>query len=374
MKQRRPLGKKNRTFAWISCCALSLALPAGAWADTTPQKPAKQAQKPTDKAEEAKKRDAKQKFTEGREALNRGEYTTALVLFRTSQELYPSPGTLLNLALCEERLGMLGTAYLHFQEVQKLLPSDDERASIANTGALALQPRVPKLRIELAKGAPSDTVVTLSGRVLSTEELAADQYLDPGKAVVVVSAAGRPEKVYEATLVEGKRSTLTVEPGALPPPEPPTPPPLASSGIQAPAGNGAMAQGPQVGARPDIIILPPDPRLRMAAYIAGGIGLLGLGVGGVGGIAALIKKNEVDSICTDPVYCSGEGLEAERTGKSFAAMSTIGFSVGLVGAAAGVTLWLLSGGGPAEAKKTGGVVKNTSITLGMGRLGVQGQF
>lgn len=350
--------KRSARCLGIALCALAFGAEVKeVWADAVPaqQKPSKQAQKPLSKKEqEARKRDAKQKFSEGREAMNRGEYTSALVLFRTSQELYPSPGTLLNLALCEERLGLLGTAYLHLQEVQKLLPADDERASIANTGALSLEPRVPKLHIELVQGAPPDTTVSLGARVLSAEELSKDHYLDPGKVVVVVSASGRPDRVYESVLIEGKRSTLSVEPGALPKPEVKPPEMGVSNGVSLvpSVGNAGAIQGSMVPPKPDFVILPPDPRLRTAAYIAGGVGLLGLGVGGVSGIVALLKKNEVDTICTDPTYCSDEGLQAERTGKSAAIASTIGFSVGLVGAAAGVTLWVLSAGGRAEAKKS----------------------
>ncbi|HEU4534580.1 MAG TPA: tetratricopeptide repeat protein, partial [Polyangiaceae bacterium] len=44
-------------------------------------------------------------FREGREAMKRGDLDEACPKFSESQELDPSAGTLLNLALCEQRKG-----------------------------------------------------------------------------------------------------------------------------------------------------------------------------------------------------------------------------------------------------------------------------
>ena len=55
----------------------------------------------------------------------------------------PAPGTLLNLADCEEHLGRVASAEAHFVAVAAALPATDERRSVAQDRAAALAPRVP---------------------------------------------------------------------------------------------------------------------------------------------------------------------------------------------------------------------------------------
>src|SRR5580692_11189003 len=65
-------------------------------------------------------------FRKGREAAEKGDWATACPKFAESQRLDPAPGTLLNLADCEEHLGQLASAYEHFKTaVETMAPSDD---------------------------------------------------------------------------------------------------------------------------------------------------------------------------------------------------------------------------------------------------------
>src|SRR5262245_7736716 len=65
---------------------------------------------------------AKELFQQGREAVQVGDHAKALVLFRKSQALYPIPGTLLNMAICEEKVGEIASAWQHYHEVAAGLP------------------------------------------------------------------------------------------------------------------------------------------------------------------------------------------------------------------------------------------------------------
>jgi hypothetical protein len=49
-------------------------------------------------------------FREGRDAAKHGDLETACADFAESQRLDPAPGTLLNLAECEEKLGRVASA------------------------------------------------------------------------------------------------------------------------------------------------------------------------------------------------------------------------------------------------------------------------
>lgn len=320
--------------------------------------------------QDARKRDAKEKFLQGRDALNRGEYATALILFRTSHDLYPSPGTLLNLALCEERLGMLGSALQHFQEVARLLPPGDDRLSIARNGAAMIEPRVPRLRIEIAKGAPEGVSLSRDGAPMAAADLGKDLVLDPGKHMVVVKAPGRPDRPYEVTLVEGAREVLTVEPGIDPaasPRAPKLPEPARGQDRVAPSiGVGAATPSPD---RPDVDAKASNPR-RTAGFVVGGVGVVSLVVGATTGILAFSKKSEVDSLCPRSDVCSAEGIAAESTGKSLATASTITVVVGLVAASAGAALVLTSGG--SEPKRAAAIAP--LVLPGGAGLGAIGRF
>src|ERR1700679_1918479 len=72
-------------------------------------------------------READQLFREGREALEKGDLPRAADRFEHSQELDPSPGTLLNLAQVYEHLGKLVKALDLFEHARKQLPETDDR-------------------------------------------------------------------------------------------------------------------------------------------------------------------------------------------------------------------------------------------------------
>ncbi|MEO7330625.1 MAG: preprotein translocase subunit TatA, partial [Minicystis sp.] len=66
-------------------------------------------------------------FKEGRSAFDRHDFPTACAKFEQSQAADPAAGTLLNLALCEEKLGKLLPARAHAKEVLASLSPRDDR-------------------------------------------------------------------------------------------------------------------------------------------------------------------------------------------------------------------------------------------------------
>src|SRR5262245_45677325 len=88
-------------------------------------------------------------FREGRAAADAGNHEKACKKFAESNRLDPAPGTVFNLADCEEKLGHVATAWTLFREVTQKLPSSDERHRIAMARATALEPRLPKLSIRV---------------------------------------------------------------------------------------------------------------------------------------------------------------------------------------------------------------------------------
>jgi hypothetical protein len=297
-------------------------------------------------------KEADQLFQEGREALKKGDLPRAADRFEKSQELDPSPGTLLNLANVYEQLGKLVKALDLYEHARKQLPETDDRYPVARDGIAKLKPRIPTLKINIAAGSPVQMSVRVNGAPLAIESIGVDQPMDPGTVTVTTSAPGREEKSYEVTLKESSPQTLTVE-----------------------AGQRMVVAGPTQAAP------PPPPSGRPTAMQAAGIGALGVGatgivIGAVTGALAVVQKGDASSLCPKPSQCTGAGLEASGTGHALAAVSTGAFVVGLAGAGAGVVL-LIAG---RDRKPAGDAAQRPSAAVapwalpGGAGVGVSGRF
>jgi hypothetical protein len=279
---------------------------------------------------------AQEQFLKGRDAFKQGDYAGARALFQKSYELHPTPGVLLNLGLCEEQLGLVGSAWQRFQELTEQVPPSDERYRVAKQHASALEPRVPRLRIELAPGAPAGTSVRRDALVVAGKNLGAELPVDPGKHTIVVTAPGREDRSYEITIAEGKRETLTVEPGAE----------TAKSGTGDPPPAGTASSAPT--ATTTTTVPPPPPPSngrRTAGFILGGVGVAGLVVGGVTGGLTLAKTSDVEAMCPMPDRCTNEGVAIADSARTFGLVSTISFIAGGAFVGAGVVLVLTSKSG-----------------------------
>src|SRR4051812_20590270 len=74
------------------------------------------------RAQAADEQQAEVLFREGREAVDRGDFTTGCARFAGSLKLTQRPGPLLNLANCEEHQGHLVAALARWREGIALLP------------------------------------------------------------------------------------------------------------------------------------------------------------------------------------------------------------------------------------------------------------
>lgn len=293
------------------------------------------------------KASAQDQFRRGREALKQHDYATALKLFRQSQELLPTPGTLLNLANCEKELGLLVSARQHFQQALAQLPENDVgRTGFVKQSLAAIEPRVPRLQIKLSSAGVAGARVMLDDAVVATASLGTEIMVDPGKHVIVVSASNLPDRRYETTLQEGKSASITVEPGAresapppvvlAKPPPPPPPPPPSTSGQ------------------------------RIAGFVVGGIGIAGLGVGAVTGVLALSKKSELEKECPNAAACSAQGVAKASEGKRLSLVSTASLIAGGVGFGVGFILVLTGGSGQTPPTTIGLSPVPGGATIGLG--------
>jgi hypothetical protein len=81
-------------------------------------------------------------------------------------------------------------------------------------------------------------------------------------------------------------------------------------------------------------------RYRTAGYVSLGVGAAAGGVGVLGGLITMSAKKTADANCVGG--CNADGLDAESRGKTWSAVSTVGFVAGAVGLGAGAALILLA--------------------------------
>jgi hypothetical protein len=255
---------------------------------------------------------AEDQFRRGRELQTKKDYKRALDLFRESQALEPGRGKLLNMALCEQELGLFGSALKHFQELAPQLPPEDERVPIVKQHITELARRAPFVRVDLGGAASSRARVKVDGALVPDAALAAELPVDPGKHVVVASIDGGPEARYDVEVAEAQHKSVHVEGLGHAPAVEAAPVPEAS-------GDG------------------PSTR-RVAGFVVGGVGAAALVVGVITGAVALSDHASAVAGCPTHANCSLPVLDQASEGKALSAASTAMFVVGAAGVAAGAVL------------------------------------
>jgi len=106
---------------------------------------------------------------------------------------------------------------------------------------------------------------------------------------------------------------------------------------------------------------------RTVALVAGGLGLVGVGLGTAFGIASKSKHDEAASLCPQPQCESSAGVSAGQAAHANGNISTVAMIIGGVGLATGVVLWF-------TAPKAGASEAKTRVGLGLGRIEFNGAF
>lgn len=296
-------------------------------------------------------------FSEGRRLMEAGRYSDACPKFEASQRLDPGVGTMLNLAECYERTGRTASAWAEFREVISAARAADsaDREALARQKASALENKLSRLTITLSPEASATHGIEVrrDGNVVDPAELGSAIPVDPGKHVIEATAPGKAKWFSTLELpADGSQSTLTI-------------PPLE-----------AATESARQPAVTDPNSTPPEPAKanngsgqKVAAYVVGGVGIVGLGLGAVFGLQAMSKHDQLKTDCpTYPTCNTGDShiKDLNSSAKSAATLSTVAFIVGGVGVAAGVTLLLTAGPSSSE--------KSTALVIGPGSVAWKGTF
>lgn len=272
---------------------------------------------------------AEQLFNEARELVKAEKWEDACPKFEASLRYEAVLGTQLNLATCYEHVGKLASAWGLYRDAAELArkAGDAKRATYARTSAEALVPRLPKLRVSVADGAPEGLVVERDGVAMNPGEYGVALYVDPGAHEVVASAPGFVAFRQTMTLVEGKAETLAI-------------PTLQAAPVEeeAPAAEPASLV---VSDRP---VTPPSRTRLYAGLGVGAAGVVAVGVGAVFGFKAKASNDDAKQLCGDELKCSTENLQRGKDlvadARTQATRSTVLMAIGGVAVAAGAVLVL----------------------------------
>lgn len=288
--------------------------------------------------------DAQAIYDQGILDLEAGKYDVACPALLRAYRIEKRPMALFKLAECQEKAGRIATAALHYDEYlnafERLSPPEQrderEREREAIKRRDALDKDIPRVTFNVPESSPPGTKVervTKGGGNPIVVTLGTPLPIDPGEHFVVTEAPGRKRLETRIFVQKGDRKTIDLTVASL------------DYGASTPRFSEPL--------RPVDPILPPQEKgtsgQRIAAYVAGGIGGVGLILGIMTGAVAWSQKGVINDNCAEGL-CNLEGQDAADLADATGTVSTVAFPIGLVGIAAAVVLVLTE----PEPSKLGG--------------------
>jgi len=299
-------------------------------------------------------------FSEAGALYQQGRYPEACAKLADSQKLDPAVGTMLNLARCYEKMGRTATAWLTFLDAAAAAKRahQQERESAARHAAEALAPSLPKLTIQVSETVAADKgEIKRDGTVLPSTLWNTSVPVDPGDHDIECTAPGK--KPWSTRVRAEAGRLLTV---AVPPLEDAPLPPAALGGSTPGSDEGAAAQAASARST-----------RRTLAVVAGGLGVVGIGVGTVLGLQAKADGDAVKEACPTK-YCDDANLQRIESANQKATGSTIAFAVGGAALVAGVVLWLTAPSAPKAEGKGTALALTPSVARGGASLSLTGAW
>jgi hypothetical protein len=257
-------------------------------------------------------------YRQGRALMEAGKLVEACPKLVESQRIDPQLGTLLNVAVCHERIGLTASAWSEFNAVaaQATQRNEEDRARYAREHAAALEPRLSYLSLRVAERAPALTV-KLDQRALGPAAWANPLPIDPGTHQVEASLPGKRTWSRQFDVRGPGATNIEI-------------PELADADAATPAALPAPDDG--------------GSTRRTLGFVVGGVGVAGLAVGTAFGVMTFSAKSEGDEHCPgDHSLCDDTGLEHHDRASTYATVSTIAFAGGIAAVAVGTVLVLTSG-------------------------------
>jgi len=274
-------------------------------------------------ATEAPESQADTLFAEGRANLLAEKYDEACRLFAESLRLDPASGTALNLALCQQRRGKLASAWNGYRAALSLAQDEDKprRASLARACARDIEGQLSGLVVSVPTAAKvAGLALELDGIPFPESAWGAPYPVDGGSHTLRATAKGS-EGWHVDLVFADERDIKAVEVPIL------LIPVTASAPAPTPAVTVVAAPIADVATRGRTW-----PSLALGTTAAG-VTLAALAVGTYYGLEARSRWNTRKQLCPETrTVCSDAAAVAGHDAERAAAVSTVSFGLGVVGA------------------------------------------
>jgi hypothetical protein len=275
-------------------------------------------------------------FNDAMALASKGDFAAACPKFEESQRLDPGLGTQYNLADCYEHLGRGATAWALFLEVASGAQRAGQaaREKEATARAANLEPHLSRLRVS----APKDVLgleVRRNGELLGGVLWGNAVPVDPASYTIEATAPGRTK--WSTVVAVGPNGALVDV----------TVPPLQTSAEP----ERRTTSGPL---EPSPVADPHAAPLRIAGFVAGGAGVVGIVIGAVFGLKSKGSHDEAGPHCDAANRCDALGVSLRADALTSGNVSTATFVAGGGLLATGVTLLVI--GSSLKPKTTVGVL------------------
>lgn len=303
---------------------------------------------------------AQQLFDDAIKLMDQKHYAAACPKFAASQRLDPGAGTNLRLADCYEKNGQTASAWATYLETVPLArASHPDWAEQAKQRAAALEPSLSRLTIVVppASDVPG-LAVERDGVKVERAEWGAAMPVDPGAHPVVATAPAKQQwSTTVAVAPNGARAEVTipaliVEQGA--PSGGTIGPSVTGTGTSSPLASGGG------GVRSDAGPASDGSTQRTVGLVVGGVGVVGVALGGIFGLAAKSTYDDAKTHCAVDNRCSADGVSGVDKAHGQATLSTIAMGVGAAALVGGIVLYFTA---PAPSARPSGVALRVAPTV-----------
>jgi hypothetical protein len=280
-------------------------------------------------------------FFTARGMMEAGRYTEACPKLAESYRLDAAPGTLLNLAVCNEKVGKTASAWGEFRDAlaEARRMNRPDREKLASEHIATLEPELSYLTITVP---PAVRVVrgfeiTRNGVPLQSAAWDTDLPVDPGDVEIVERAPLYKPRTLHVTVAAKDHASLSAVPLELAPIE-----------------------------RPPVAFWTGRRVTGVAVAIAG---LAAAGVGAGFGVLATNDKKKSDDNCptyAGEVRCQAAGVSDMNRANTEAWVSNIAFGLAVVGVGFGTYLFFAGTGHEAPPSTTAGAQWSWAVGGGPG--------
>jgi hypothetical protein len=199
-------------------------------------------------------------------------------------------------------------------------PAEIRKECLARVDEVSAQIPTIVLSAKDRKGTDISAVkVTMDGEVLAERLEGAALSIDPGEHTFKFETTDQPTVTTRLVIAQGQKDrheqiTFGAPEGVAP----------ATGAVPSSSAGSGGGLGTQ----------------KILAIAAGGVGVVGLGIGTIFGLMASSQKSDAQNVCPNTVCQTQDGVNKWNTAGSTGDISTIGFVVGAVGVAGAAVLWL----------------------------------